>query len=101
MIRTSTILHIFLALALLVGSIQCSKNSDSPEAPVAPKLEYKTQNVVIVMIDGPRYADTWGDPTHSLIPKRSALLKDGVLCSSIYNMGTTSTVPGHIAITTG
>ena len=101
MILTSKTIHIFLVLALLVGAIRCGKKSDSPEVPVIPEKEYKTQNVIIVMIDGPRYADTWGDPTHSLIPKRYALLEHGVLCSAIYNMGTTSTVPGHIAITTG
>jgi predicted AlkP superfamily pyrophosphatase or phosphodiesterase len=82
--------------------MHCGKKPALPEViPVVPEPEYKTQNVIIVMIDGPRYTETWGDPSHTYIPKRYALLKEGVLCNALYNNGTTSTVPGHIAITTG
>ncbi len=99
MIRSFKWIHILLVLVLLVSAINCSKKPTPPE--VIPDPVYKTENVIIIMIDGPRYTETWGDPTHSLIPKRYALLKQGVLCNAMYNMGTTSTVPGHIAITTG
>lgn len=99
MIRTSKAIFTLLILALLVTAVNCSKKSDVIGE--IPEPQYKTQNVVIVMVDGPRYSETWGDPSHKLIPKRSEMLKDGVLCSSFYNNGTTSTVPGHIATTTG
>lgn len=99
MIRTRKIIYSFLVLALSVGAIHCSKNTDVTEEP--PALKYKTQNVVIVMVDGPRYTETWGDTSHKYIPKRYQMLQQGVLCSAFSNNGTTSTVPGHIAITTG
>lgn len=66
-----------------------------------PAPQYKTQNVVIVVVDGARYTETWGDSSHQYIPRRYEMLQQGVLCNAFSNNGTTSTVPGHIAITTG
>ncbi|MEJ7682595.1 MAG: alkaline phosphatase family protein [Segetibacter sp.] len=99
MIRTCKTIYTFLILALSVSAINCSKKSNLPE--VIPDPPYKTQNVVIVVADGARYTETWGDSLHKYIPKRYEMLQQGVLCSSFYNYGTTSTVPGHIAIMTG
>jgi arylsulfatase A-like enzyme len=63
---------------------------------------YKTENVVIVVIDGPRFSETWGDPEHSYIPKMdSVMAHQGVVLSNFYNSGPTSTIPGHTAIITG
>lgn len=103
MIRTCKNIYSFLILALLANAINCSKKSDTTEVvPVpVPEPQYKTQNVVIVVVDGPRYTETWGDSLHRYIPKRYEMLQQGVLCNSFFNYGTTATVPGHIAITTG
>ncbi|GAA4428549.1 hypothetical protein GCM10023188_12860 [Pontibacter saemangeumensis] len=61
----------------------------------------KTQNVVIVVIDGPRYSETWGN-TPGLIPNMSTVLKPkGVFLSNFLNDGFTYTNSGHAAITTG
>jgi len=62
---------------------------------------YQTENVIIIVIDGPRYSETWGDPSHSNIPVRDSLSAYGVLLTNFYNQGDTYTVPGHTAICTG
>lgn len=101
MIRTCKNIYAFLILALSLSAINCSKKSATTEVVPVPEPQYKTQNVVIVVVDGARYTETWGDSLHSYIPKRYEMLQQGVLCNAFYNYGTTSTVPGHIAITTG
>ncbi len=65
------------------------------------RYNYKTKNVIILVIDGPRYSETWGDSTHQYIPKTSGLLKDGVIFSNFHNSGPTYTNAGFTAITTG
>ena len=65
------------------------------------KKSYKTQNVFIIVVDGARYAETWGDPTHHLIPHRSSLLNQGVVCTNFYNNAFTFTCSGHQALCTG
>lgn len=62
---------------------------------------YKTKNVIIVVMDGPRYSETWGDSTHQHIPKTSGLLQEGVIFSNFHNEGPTYTNSGFTAITTG
>ena len=63
---------------------------------------YKTENLVIVVMDGARYSETFGDSSHSYIPNLWNFMKDsGVIFTSFYNLGTTFTMNGHIAITTG
>ena len=63
---------------------------------------YKTENVVIVVMDGARYSETFGDTSHAYIPHLWNSMRDsGVLFTEFYNQGTTFTVNGHVAITTG
>jgi alkaline phosphatase len=58
--------------------------------------------VVIVVIDGPRYTETWGDSTHKNIPVMAKNMAPiGVVSTAFYNKGKTSTNPGHAAICTG
>jgi predicted AlkP superfamily pyrophosphatase or phosphodiesterase len=97
MIKTCKPIYAFVILALISG-INCSKRNVTEEI-VVP--EYNTKNVVIVMVDGARYTETWGDPSHKYIPRRYEMLQQGVLYTSFFNNGTTATVPGHIATTTG
>jgi len=84
-----------LALAIFLGFLSCS-----PKQELKTK-KYQTRNVIIVMIDGPRYTETWGDPLHSNIPVRDSLAAYGVLLTNFKNEGPTYTVPGHTAICTG
>lgn len=66
-----------------------------------PEVAYDTKNVVVIVVDGPRYTETWGEPQRANIPVRDSLLQYGVLINSFYNWGPTFTNPGHSAITTG
>lgn len=54
------------------------------------------------MIDGPRYTETWGEPTRQYIPQQNkVMLPQGVLYTQFKNNGPTYTNAGHSAITTG
>ena len=86
---------LFLLLTSVVLLSSCVPNETSVNK------VYQTQNVVIIVVDGPRYSETWGDPTHSNIPVRDSLSPYGVLLTSFWNLGVTYTVPGHTAICTG
>jgi hypothetical protein len=64
--------------------------------------EYSTKYVIIVVMDGPRYSETWGDSSHQYIPYMdTSLSSSGVINTSFFNDGVTYTTPGHVAITTG
>jgi len=58
--------------------------------------------VVIFAIDGPRYSETFGDPSHTFIPHIwNDLRPQGTILTNFRNFGETKTVPGHSALTTG
>lgn len=83
------------AILVLVCKTSCTKEQDNHKTETLPK-------VVIIVMDGARYTETWGDLTHKYIP----FLADSIApLSSIYtnfnNIGVTSTLPGHTALTTG
>ena len=55
-----------------------------------------------MVIDGPRYTETWGHRTHEHIPYLSNVISEhGIVNTRFYNNGKTSTVSGYTAITTG
>ena len=56
---------------------------------------------MILVIDGPRYSETWGDTSKQYIPYQKQIAEQGTVFTSFYNDGTTNTVNGHAAITTG
>jgi hypothetical protein len=62
----------------------------------------QTQNIFIIVIDGARYSETFGDPSHQYIPKIWNQLKpQGTIYTSFYNQGVTQTNSGHSSILTG
>ncbi|MDG1428052.1 MAG: alkaline phosphatase family protein [Crocinitomicaceae bacterium] len=83
-------LNILILFLVLIG---CRKDN--------PYKNLTTEYVIIVVIDGPRYSETWGDPNHTNIPYQSALTSQGVLFTNFLNTGVTSTTPGHTSILTG
>ena len=88
---------IFLTLILLNACKYAEVNSDI-EKPGA----YKTKSVVIIIMDGARYSETFGDSTLQYIPNLATqIAPQAVLCENFYNDGPTYTVAGHAAITTG
>jgi predicted AlkP superfamily pyrophosphatase or phosphodiesterase len=84
-----------------------SKRLEKKSKPITPAIDSSkpppdsTENVIVIVVDGPRYADTWEAPGTPLIPHRKALSKEGALCASFYNSGLTLTISGHTAIATG
>ncbi len=90
--------HIFLFTLFICASIFLS--SCKRDNSLASK-HFKTENVIIILIDGPRYSETWGDSTHQFIPGQELMSKEGVVFTNFNNEGTTNTVNGHTAITTG
>lgn len=65
-------------------------------------VNYKSKYHVILVIDGPRYSETYGHPTAKYIPNlKDSLMPQGTFFSNFRNNGPTFTNPGHAAITTG
>lgn len=64
--------------------------------------KYKTEHVFILVVDGPRYSETWGESTHKLIPNCEKIFgEDGCVFTSFWNKGPTFTTAGHTALLTG
>ena len=97
--RFGSILNGFLFIGLF-GFISCSKTPGGEPQPL-PIVDYFTKNVIVVIMDGARYSETWGDSTYAHIPNMGInLANESVVISNFYNNGVTNTVPGHTAITT-
>lgn len=63
---------------------------------------YNTEYVYVVVIDGPRFSETFGDSSYKYIPHMAKdMLPQGVLSYNFRNNGKTLTNSGHAAITTG
>ncbi len=63
---------------------------------------YITENVIVIVIDGQRYSEGWGDTSHQYIPRIAGqIAPSGVVNTHFYNNGPTYTLAGHTAITTG
>lgn len=66
------------------------------------KPQYRTKHVVVVVVDGARYSETWGDSAHQNIPFRAGQMsREGVVLTTFRNQGYTWTNAGHDAICTG
>jgi len=64
--------------------------------------KFQSEYYIIVIIDGPRFTETFGDSSYTYIPKMGReLTKEGVLFYNFRNNGPTYTNAGHTAITTG
>lgn len=86
----------YISISLLVFCSWISCSTDLP----APK--YKTKNVIIIIMDGPRWTETWGDSTHQFIPHLAIDMKPfGEVFTNFFNLGPTYTDAGHTEICTG
>ena len=86
-------------LVLLLTGFLFSFNRTSSENWVESK--YKTEYVIVLVIDGPRISETFGDSTFQYIPNLARILApQGVLVKGFKNNGVTHTNPGHVAIAT-
>ncbi len=86
---------LFLLTVLLAVISGCAYAADQPA--------YKTRNVIVAVMDGVRYSETFGDATRSLIPKLAALEKQGTLFTDyrIAGPGVSVTRQGHSTMSTG
>ncbi len=91
-----------LLTLISIISINSCKDSDNEIITSENQQKYKTENVIIVVVDGPRYSETWGDSLHQYQPRlANDLAAEGSVYTNFYNNGVTFTNPGHTAITTG
>jgi len=82
-------------LALVFLSAACARAD-------AARPRYKTRCVVVVVIDGVRYSESFGDPKLANIPHLArGLAPRGALYTNFRNEGSTCTNPGHVALVTG
>ncbi len=59
-------------------------------------------NVIIVLIDGARYTETWGEMDKKYIPNLSqSMAEEGIVFTNFRNEGITRTISGHAAFLTG
>ncbi len=94
--------HIILLLLIVFTGVGFSYNTGKCKDEVRPFREYKTKYVIVLIIDGPRYTETFGDSTCQYIPNlANVLAPQGVLIRDFKNNGTTTTNSGHTAICTG
>lgn len=85
-----------LVFFLLLLICACQRDKAAENFP-----QFETKKVIIVVIDGVRWSESWGDSTRANIPVRDSLLQYGVLITNFRNNGVTLTNPGHTAICTG
>lgn len=97
---------IYCISSLMFLFFSCSEinthSSSNHTRSISSDTAYSTKNIILVVIDGPRYSETWGDPSHQYIPHMAKdLAKEGVVFTNFYNDGYTYTNSGHAAVTTG
>lgn len=86
---------------LLILSLGFACNEKNQKSLQHEGQQYKTRNVVIMIMDGARYTETWGDPMHQYIPLIAKHIAPvSVVCDQFFNEGPTYTNAGHTAITT-
>ena len=99
-IHVFTIFFALLLIAVFVASTNAGETVQTPSS--SNTTGYKTKHVFIVVMDGVRYSETFGDSTHALIPHLYNDLKpDGALFTNFYNRGITVTRQGHSTLISG
>ena len=95
--------RILLSVLLLIfGGIQFAFQNQHAVAPTPIKTDFKAKYHIVLVIDGPRYTETFGDTACTLIPfMGKELVKEGTLFTNFMNNGVTHTTPGHVALTSG
>src|SRR4030042_2592832 len=106
--RTSVLLLVIpLTLLLIFGcTVQVHDRPTNPIPPEVPSRKdgsgYKSEHVFIVVMDGVRYSETFGDPTHRFIPHLYHDLRpQGTLFTHYHNRGVTVTRQGHSTLISG
>gem|GEM_PF-3216547 len=87
---------------LLLAAVLLAVFAQSPVIGEA-KAQYKTQNVIVAVMDGVRYSETFGEPNRAYIPNLAALEKEGTGFTNfrIAGPGISVTRQGHSTISSG
>lgn len=89
-------------LPVLLGVSSPEMKKQVEEEHPYDSLQMKAQYHIIVVIDGPRWSETYGDTSYQYIPNLGNVLKkEGTLFTNFRNEGSTYTNSGHTAICTG
>ncbi|TNE55259.1 MAG: sulfatase [Bacteroidetes bacterium] len=87
-------------IPLLTGFV---KKQETPSTLTAgTSIAFKTKYHIILVLDGPRWSETFGDSSYQYIPNMGRILKkEGTLFTNFRNEGSTYTNSGHTALCTG
>jgi hypothetical protein len=96
-------LRFIIGLALLlIWGCETTVYEEIPKRSPTGTTSVLNYNVVVLVIDGPRWTETFGDPSHTYVDHMWNELRPlGTLCTNFRNSGETVTVPGHTTILTG
>lgn len=87
-----------IRLALILLPMSCSLTCKVDTI----QKKHKTKHVIVIVVDGARYTETFGDSTHANIPfLYQTLLPQASMLTNFRNLGNTWTSAGHDAICTG
>jgi len=91
-----------LVLIIAAFTLSCDSQPIPPSSKSAQTVATQEPRVVVLVIDGIRYQDSFGDPSHVHVDGMWNVLRpQGTLCSNFRNLGWTLTNPGHGTILTG
>ena len=94
--------YIILLVAITTSMTGCESELGNLDTNTIDDSGFQTRNIVMVVIDGPRFKETWGDPSKQHIPHfATELAAVGINHNRFYNRGATYTSSGHAALTTG
>ena len=106
--HSGSIIAVSLAALTLVGPTEFAAGDSTSAPPAEPSSEhaspspYLTERVLMVIIDGPRDSETFGDSARANIPFLARLARgEGLYSRQVRNTGETETMAGHCALFTG
>lgn len=94
----------WLCAAIVALALACQTDVYPPidESKHIIAVDPPDPKVVVFVIDGPRYSDSFGDSLHVHVDEIWSQLRPlGTLCSNFRNLGWTLTIPGHATMLTG
>jgi hypothetical protein len=104
-VTDSYMIKLTAAILAVVALLGChgSASDLEPKKSDAESIVYDANTkVVVFVIDGPRYTETFGDPAHTYIPHMwNDLRPQGTIITDFRNLGKTITNPGHTSMITG
>ncbi len=89
-------------MLLLMSLMVCACSRDANLTNTQIYLGDKTKHVFVIVMDGARYSETFGDSTHRYVPQLySYFTQYGVIASAFKNKGQTLTNASHAAMCAG